>query len=156
MSLLYAQKDVAQFMRTAGQVVRESPTVPEWSEGQRGPVRLIAKQLRYVSDQAEAAAEVMPTEQSLRVRLLVEELAELVEAIVTDDLVGIADGTTDLSVVNIGTMCTFGLPAGPLWDEVHASNMSKFVDGKALKDSSGKVIKGPGYFKADCGAVMYS
>ncbi|QNN99395.1 MazG-like nucleotide pyrophosphohydrolase [Gordonia Phage Sephiroth] len=156
MSLTYAQKDVAQFMRTAGQVVRESPTVPEWSDKDKSYLSIVADAVRDAARIAEHVADEYPNEQALRVRLLTEELSELVDAIVNDDLVGIADGTTDLSVVNIGTMCTFGLPAGPLWDEVHASNMSKFVDGKALKDASGKVIKGPGYFKADCAAVMHS
>ncbi|AYR03201.1 MazG-like nucleotide pyrophosphohydrolase [Gordonia phage Octobien14] len=156
MSLTYAQKDVAQFMRTAGQTVRETPTVPEMTRAQRTYLGHVVDAMIQTAELAKSIALVSPSEQSLRVRLLTEELAELVEAICDGDLVGIADGTTDLSVVNIGTMCTFGLPAGPLWDEVHASNMSKFVDGKALKDASGKVIKGPGYFKADCAAVMHS
>ena len=51
----------------------------------------------------------------------------------------------DIDYVNTGAAVTFGLDLEAGFNEVHASNMSKFVDGKALKDDLGKVIKGPNY-----------
>ena len=64
---------------------------------------------------------------NLRVSLIESETAELKEAIVAGDLVGIADALTDLQYVLDGAYLEFGLAnvKTPLFDEVHRSNMSK-------------------------------
>lgn len=60
-----------------------------------------------------------------RIRLMVEELAETVEAIDQDDRLKIADGLGDLIYVVIGTALVYGLPIGRIFNEIHRSNMSK-------------------------------
>jgi len=52
---------------------------------------------------------------------------------------------SDVMYVASGFAVTFGLPISRAFDRVHASNMSKMVDGKAIKNDEGKVMKGPNY-----------
>ena len=56
----------------------------------------------------------------------------------------------DLQYVLSGLMITMGFADDfdPAFNRVHSSNMSKFDNGKAVKDKRGKVIKGPSYRKA--------
>lgn len=61
----------------------------------------------------------------LRLRLMMEELGELAEAIHTGDLVQIADGLADLEYVTVGTAIAFGIPHEEVFREVHRSNMTK-------------------------------
>ena len=51
----------------------------------------------------------------------------------------------DVMYVASGFAVTFGLPISRAFDRIHESNMSKMVDGKALKNDEGKVMKGPNY-----------
>ena len=51
----------------------------------------------------------------------------------------------DVMYVASGFAVTFGLPISRAFDRIHASNMSKMVDGKAIKNDEGKVMKGPNY-----------
>lgn len=60
----------------------------------------------------------------------------------------LADGIADCEVVNLGTASAFGIKMQPIFDEVHRSNMSKFIGG-ILKSESGKYLKGPHYTKPD-------
>ena len=85
--------------------------------------------------------------QALRHDLIEEELQELAEAFEQDNLVEVADAITDLLVVVLGTAVACGIDIQPCWDEVHRSNMTKFIDGH--KDAGGKWIKGPSYSPAN-------
>ena len=51
----------------------------------------------------------------------------------------------DVMYVASGFAVTFGLPIYRAFDRIHESNMSKMVDGKAIKNDEGKVMKGPNY-----------
>lgn len=90
---------------------------------------------------------------ALRVNLLAEELDELKEALENNDLVEVLDALTDLQYVLDGAYLSFGLHGvkQAAFDEVHRSNMSKLgEDGKPIRrESDGKVMKGPNYFKPD-------
>ena len=56
----------------------------------------------------------------------------------------------DLRYVTDGCAVTFGLPIDEAFAEVHRSNMSKLDDdGRPIKDTGGKVLKGPNYSEAD-------
>ena len=67
-------------------------------------------------------------ERAYRVHLLVEELSEVIQAMAERDVIGLADGLTDLSYVTYGTLVTYGLPGSALFEEVHSSNMTKTRD----------------------------
>lgn len=90
---------------------------------------------------------------TLRINLLQEELNELKEALEQGDLVETLDALIDLQYVLDGAFLSFGMQSlkQAAFDEVHRSNMSKLgEDGKPIRrESDGKVLKGPNYFKPD-------
>lgn len=58
-------------------------------------------------------------------------------------LVEIIDSWCDMIYFILGDAVAMGVDLKPFFDEVHASNMSKFIDGKIGPD--GKYQKGPNY-----------
>ena len=87
---------------------------------------------------------------SLRYDLIKEELGELKEAMENKDLLEVADALTDILYVTYGAGHAFGIDLDKCFEEVQSSNMSKLgVDGKPIHNESGKVMKGPKYFKPD-------
>ena len=86
----------------------------------------------------------------LRIDLIKEELDELTEAIKNKDLLEVADALTDILYVTYGAGHAFGIDLDRCFEEVQNSNMSKLDDnGKPIYNESGKVMKGPKYFKPD-------
>ena len=85
---------------------------------------------------------------SLRLNLIQEELDELTKAIKENDILEVADALTDILYVTYGAGHAFGVDLDKCFDEVQKSNMSKLgKDGKPIYNESGKVMKGPNYFK---------
>ena len=86
----------------------------------------------------------------LRLDLIKEELEELTEAMNNRDLLEVADALTDILYVTYGAGHAFGIDLDKCFDEVQNSNMSKLDEnGKPIYNDSGKVMKGPNYFKPD-------
>ena len=84
----------------------------------------------------------------LRYNLINEELEELKQAILNKDLLETADALTDILYVTYGAGHAFGIDLDRCFEEVQNSNMSKLGDdGKPIYNDSGKVMKGPNYFK---------
>ncbi len=84
----------------------------------------------------------------LRINLIREELSELEEAIEKKDIKEVADALTDILYVTYGAGHAFGINLDKCFEEVQNSNMSKLgPDGKPIYNESGKVMKGPDYFK---------
>ena len=109
---------VKKFMQTFGQEVKSTPTLPKEN---------IIK-LRYA--------------------LIEEELSELKSAINTKDIIEVADALTDILYVTYGAGHAFGIDLDKCFQEVQNSNMSKLdSNGKPIYNESGKVMKGPNYFK---------
>jgi predicted HAD superfamily Cof-like phosphohydrolase len=87
---------------------------------------------------------------SLRYDLIKEELEELKEAMRNRDLLEVADALTDILYVTYGAGHAFGIDLDKCFEEVQSSNMSKLgEDGKPIYNESGKVLKGPKYYKPD-------
>ena len=87
---------------------------------------------------------------NLRYDLIKEELEELKEALDKKDLIEVADALTDILYVTYGAGHAFGINLDDCFEEVQQSNMSKLDDeGKPICNDSGKVMKGPKYFKPD-------
>jgi predicted HAD superfamily Cof-like phosphohydrolase len=134
------QWNIFQFMGLAGQTVSGTP--------------------RSLTDE----------EAILRVRLIFEELEEFASAVGVvlhgvervrlarshgkTDFVEAADAIADLNYVVNGAACAMGLDIEPVDDEVHRSNMTKFIDGYRRAD--GKWVKGPSYTPADVPSVLLS
>jgi predicted HAD superfamily Cof-like phosphohydrolase len=86
----------------------------------------------------------------LRIDLIKEELEELTEAMKNNDLLEVADALTDILYVTYGAGHAFGIDLDKCFEEVQNSNMSKLdKNGKPIYNESGKVMKGPNYFKPD-------
>ena len=109
---------VGNFMKTFGQEVKEKPS--------------------FSSDKIN----------KLRLDLIAEELDELKLAMKNNDLLEVADALTDILYVTYGAGHAFGINLDKCFNEVQNSNMSKLDDnGKPIYNDSGKVMKGPNYFK---------
>ena len=86
----------------------------------------------------------------LRIDLIKEELNELQEAMKNNDLLEVADALTDILYVTYGAGHAFGIDLDKYFDEVQNSNMSKLGEnGEPIYNESGKVMKGPNFFKPD-------
>ena len=86
----------------------------------------------------------------LRYDLIKEELEELKVAMENKDLLEVADALTDILYVAYGAGHAFGIDLDKCFEEVQNSNMSKLgEDNKPIFNESGKVMKGPKYFKPD-------
>ena len=84
----------------------------------------------------------------LRIDLIKEELGELTEAMKNKDLLEVADALTDILYVTYGAGHSFGIDLDKCFEEVQNSNMSKVdQNGKPIYNETGKVMKGPNYFK---------
>ena len=113
-------EDVKKFMKTFGQTIITKPQFPDEKT------------------------------MNLRFNLIKEELEELRIAIDTKNLAEVADALTDILYVTYGAGHAFGINLDKCFDEVQQSNMSKLDDhGNPIYNDSGKVMKGPKYFKPD-------
>ncbi|WP_127129264.1 bifunctional GNAT family N-acetyltransferase/nucleoside triphosphate pyrophosphohydrolase family protein [Georgenia sp. SYP-B2076] len=112
----------------------------------------------------------------MRMALVAEELAELVEAVYgeaagaemaaaftravaaddgTRDTVEAADALGDLTYVIYGMALECGIPLEDVLAEIQASNLSKLgADGRPIYREDGKVLKGPGFFPPDVVGVL--
>jgi predicted HAD superfamily Cof-like phosphohydrolase len=81
----------------------------------------------------------------LRERLIQEEFEELKDAMGKQNLSAVAKELADLLYVVYGTAVSYGIDMGPVFREVHRSNMSK-VGGYKRED--GKWVKPPSYSPA--------
>lgn len=107
----------------------------------------------------------------LRLKLIAEEVAELAEALgynlavvpnsgrpghsifITQhyptyppNMVEVADALGDIDYVVQGANLVFGIPSEAVSAAIHKSNMTKLGDdGKPIKSSDGKIVKGPNY-----------
>ena len=84
----------------------------------------------------------------LRYDLIQEELNEFKQALDHKDLKEVADALTDILYVTYGAGHAFGIDLDKCFDEVQSSNMSKLDENRnPIYHESGKVMKGPNYFK---------
>lgn len=86
---------------------------------------------------------------TLRYNLLKEELDEYLEACKNEDLVEVCDAIVDLMYILNGFILAHGISdvVFDMFEEVHNSNMSKLENGKVLRRTDGKIMKGSEYFK---------
>ena len=116
--------DVRAFQRAVGQRVGEKPELPDVSE------------------------------RTLRMKLITEEFNELCDAEEANDLVEIADALADIIYIVCGTAVSYGIPLDDIFEEVHASNMAKLVDGKVIRRADGKIQKPEGWEPPDIERIL--
>lgn len=94
----------------------------------------------------------------LYVRLIHEELDELIAAMTVSDRVEILDAITDILVVTVGAGLSQFTPEQltDAWNEVWMSNMSKVNPDTGVVDKreDGKVLKGPAYVAPNLGRLV--
>ncbi|ROR71747.1 nucleoside triphosphate pyrophosphohydrolase family protein [Bogoriella caseilytica] len=122
------------------------------------------------------APEVSRERTHMRMALVAEEFAELVEAVYgkeagsevaaaytravaaddgSRDTVETADALADLVYVIYGMALELGIPLADVLEEIQASNLSKLgEDGQPIYREDGKVLKGPGFFRPDVAGVL--
>ena len=88
---------------------------------------------------------------AMRLRLILEELAETAKAYALFDPAGFADGLADLVYVVLGSAVEAGIPFDEVWKEVQRANMAK-VGGE--KDRSGKLLKPDGWEPPDIDSIL--
>lgn len=79
----------------------------------------------------------------LCVKLIKEEVGELLDAIEIDDWPEIIDGAADAIFVILYLMAKTGIPLAPFWDEVCETNMAK--EGGPKDPVTGKQLKPEGW-----------
>lgn len=109
------------------------------------------KQIAQIQE-FENSFNINPEAQSVltKFNILLEELEEYKEAGVNNDTVEIADAIGDILYITFGLVTKHGLEdkIEAIFDEIHASNMSKLgEDGNPILREDGKILKGPSYFK---------
>ena len=93
----------------------------------------------------------------LRQDLIAEELEELKVALKEKNINDVADALTDILYVTYGAGHAFGIDLDKCFNEVQNSNMSKLDNnGKPIYNDSGKVMKGPDYFKPNLSKFLTS
>lgn len=134
------------------------PEEPGWTvgAGESNCLRELAEYQREVAKTAHTMAKSTGSMLALRVQLMAEELAEVIEAMETGSVPETLHELADLRVVCDGTALQLGLGKylEPAVAEVHRANMSKLEDGKPVKDPAGRVKKGRYFQKADVRKVL--
>lgn len=134
----HEQQQITDFMVKAQQDTPQAPTMPDFN------VRLLRYKLIHEELHELAHAFGFTIVQNANETSVLETHApNLVEAY---------DAVLDLLVVVIGTGVAMGVELEPGWEEVHRSNMSKFIDGHRRED--GKWIKGPSYTPAQLQPII--
>lgn len=123
------QQQVRDWMKKAGQIVRDTPTSPE-----------VALAL-------------------FRIALIEEEVGELAESLAKENMVEVADAMGDILYVVLGTAVSLGIDLEPVFQEIHRSNMTKLVqDGNGqwtlTKRADGKVLKPASYEPPDLQPII--
>ncbi|MAI06784.1 MAG: hypothetical protein CBC47_06660 [Alphaproteobacteria bacterium TMED87] len=91
--------------------------------------------------------ELKNDQSQLYMNLITEEYKETLSAFKDNDMIEVADGLADMVWVIMGMCNSCGIDFDSVWKEVKESNMSKFVDGKSIKNAHGKIMKPDTYFK---------
>ena len=139
---------VKEFMAVMGQEVKSKPKIASYGT--------CILRLALIKEEVKATPKIADYGTcTLRLALIQEELDELKEALLENDIVETADAIADILYVVYGTAVAFGIGIDEVFEEVHSSNMSKLdVDGTAIFDEMGKVMKGPDYFRPNIAQVL--
>lgn len=146
---------IKHWMEIAGQTVNGMPTVPSDKD--------VLLRVKLLLEEAFEFTEACLIDSARESKLLnsvlqnfalarndLEEFIEIEEPLKGKiDMKEALDAIVDIEVVNTGTAVTFGFDSPEGFKRVMDSNFSKFVDGKAIKNAAGKIMKGPNYKEPD-------
>ena len=153
--------DIREFMTVGEHPVRDVPTIdiPDWERVLRAKL-VLSEAIEFVEAMG---CQVVYRDDTDGVESFCTGVGKQIFALDNShaslDLVEAADACADLRYVVIGSEITLGIPGDAVFDEVHRSNMSKFVkrdDGgfDVLFDADRKVVKPPTYSPPNIAAVL--
>jgi predicted HAD superfamily Cof-like phosphohydrolase len=146
---------VRQMMHAYDQKVRHAPGFGgELSQTDAIRLMEIVDFMKEVSSTLGSEKE-SDSDRILRLKLDIEEFAELLMAEANDDIVNWAKEASDLCVTLFGNALHKGIDLSKAFNGVMDSNMTKLGDdGKPVKNEDGKVVKGPNYQPVDMEALV--
>lgn len=154
----YHQKRVDQFMKLAKQELPKTPCIPG-VEVRRLRAKLIMEEALETIHALGFTVELdwlhdSPGGQRSHVwQEIRNQDVGFVESGNGPDLIEIADGCADLSVVTTGTLSACGISDLPLLAIVNDNNMAKFGEGHSIRED-GKLVKPPGHKPPDIASVL--
>ena len=96
-----------------------------------------------------------PDRLKLRWDIMEEEWNELLDAMIAEDAVEIADACADLIVTVLGTAAEYGIPFDDVWTEVNRSNFAKLgPNGEIYRRKDGKIKKPPGWTPPNIAGIL--
>lgn len=144
------QNRIEEFMQRAGQELPSSPTIPSEK------TRLLRAKLIFEEclETIKALGVEVYHDNPLSARCITNH-GEFEFQIGSNpcDMIEVADGCADISVVTIGTLSAFGISDLNLFEQVDASNLAKFAPG-CYKRDDGKLMKPPDWKKPDIEGVL--
>lgn len=135
------QRRVEEFMRLAGQEVPGHPVEPSRITRELRAVLLMEEVLETIIDGLGCKIIFSPDNQFT------------FQATEKFDIVKLADGCADVSVVNIGTLSACGISDERLLDIVDKNNLEKFGPGHSIRED-GKLVKPPGHKPPDIASLL--
>lgn len=92
----------------------------------------------------------------MRLALILEEVEEYIQALISEDIVEVADALADLIYVTYGAAIEHGIDLDEVIREVHRSNLSKLnpETGEPIYREDGKVLKGSDYFPPKINEIL--
>ena len=141
------QAQVREFHEAAGVVTPDTPRIPE-------DARIKLRANLITEEFCEFIVSIYPQFKDVQHGALLFRLKQAMEHMQPKvDLVAMADALADLDYVVEGTRLVFGIDGGPVAEEVHRSNMTKFGPG-SWKREDGKVMKPPDWQSPDIEGVL--
>lgn len=139
---------VRDFHRVFGFPIDE-PVVAYLEKGEKQILRDVAMSLESLQHECTSYLRDRDSVAVSRLRLVLEELAELTRALEQENPIEVADGLGDLGYVLYGTAVAYGLPLDALMAQIHISNMTK--DPGAFKP-----VKGSRYMPPKISEVLHA
>jgi predicted HAD superfamily Cof-like phosphohydrolase len=137
-------KSVEKFMQLAGQDTPTKPTVLDEE------TRILRAKL--IMEEALETVKALGVDADLFGAYSLVDCEEEINYTISGnydfDMVEVADGCADISVVTIGTLIACGLPDGELLDMVDQNNLDKFGEGHYIRED-GKLVKPPNHQPPD-------
>lgn len=92
----------------------------------------------------------------MRLALILEEVEEYIQALISENIVEVADALADLIYVTYGAAIEHGIDLDEVIREVHRSNLSKLnpETGEPIYREDGKVLKGSDYFPPKINEIL--
>lgn len=141
-------EQVAEFHKAFNQQDPSSPDLSGTSMEDKQTLRDINKMMHAMSQQLLELAKKSKGKALIRMHLLMEELAELGDALADENKVGALDALGDIQYVTDGAFLAFGLAEAKdaAIAEIHRANLSKLDEnGQPVLNEAGRVLKSDQY-----------